>query len=132
MERIHADHRSNNTCIHTNFIREYQSQLWKDFSSLRTFQRSLIQTAKLCKHNPWRHRYDPNDSIPRFLQLFESQLLEILYQLKTIILVSQTQLVYLRSEVVSTDCRLVGVSKTLRTSKIPKLHLKLYYRHFVT
>ena len=38
----------NNTCIHANHIREYQSQLWNNFSSLRTLQRSLIQTANLC------------------------------------------------------------------------------------
>ena len=28
-------------------VREYQSQLWNNFSSLRTLQRSLIQTATL-------------------------------------------------------------------------------------
>ena len=40
----------NKTRNHANHIREYQSQLWKDFSSLRTLQRSLIQTATLHKH----------------------------------------------------------------------------------
>ena len=54
MERIHMHHTSNNTRIHANHIREYQSQLWNNFSSLRTLQRSLIQTATLHEHSPWR------------------------------------------------------------------------------
>ena len=54
MKRIYTDHTSNNICIHANHIREYQSQLWNNFSSLRTLQRSLIQTATLCKESPWR------------------------------------------------------------------------------
>ena len=48
IERIYIHHTSNNTRIHVNHVREYQSQLWNNFSSLRTFQRSLIQTATLC------------------------------------------------------------------------------------
>ena len=43
----------NKTRNHANHIREYQSQLWKDFLSLRTLQRSLIQTATLYKHLPF-------------------------------------------------------------------------------
>ena len=39
----------NNTCIHANHIREYQSQPWNGFSGLRTLQTPLIQTATLCK-----------------------------------------------------------------------------------
>ena len=41
----------NNTCIHAKHVREYQSQLWNNFSSLRTLQRSLVQTATLCEHS---------------------------------------------------------------------------------
>ena len=44
----------NNICIHANHIREYQSQLWNNFLSLRTLQRSLIQTATLFEHIPRR------------------------------------------------------------------------------
>ena len=50
MERDTCTTRGNKTRNHANHIREYQSQLWKDFSSLRTLQRSLIQTATLHKH----------------------------------------------------------------------------------
>ena len=49
MERIHVDHRGNKMCIHTNHIREYQSQSWKSFSSLRTFQDVLFKTGAGCK-----------------------------------------------------------------------------------
>jgi len=50
MERIYMHYTRNNTCIHANHIREYQSQLWNSFSSPRTVQRSLIQTATLCEY----------------------------------------------------------------------------------
>ena len=50
----------NNTYIHANHIREYQSQLRNTFSSLRTFQRSPIQTAILCEHSPLRHIHSKN------------------------------------------------------------------------
>ena len=43
----------NKTRNHVNHIREYQSQLWKDFLSLRTLQRFLIQTATFYKHLPF-------------------------------------------------------------------------------
>ena len=54
MERIYMHHTHNNIRIHANHIREYQSQLWNNFSSLRTLQRSLIQAAALCEHSPRR------------------------------------------------------------------------------
>ena len=41
----------NNTCIHANHLREYQSQLWNNFRILGTLERSLVQTATLCEHN---------------------------------------------------------------------------------
>ena len=41
-------------CIHENHVREYQSQSWNKFLSLRSLQRSLIQTAALCEHSPRR------------------------------------------------------------------------------
>ena len=53
MERKHMHYIRFNICIHANHIREYQSQLWKDFLSLRTLQRSLIQTATLYKRLPF-------------------------------------------------------------------------------
>ena len=51
---------SNNTHIHVNHIREYQSQLWNKFSSLRTLQRSLIQTATLFEQSP-RRQFTPKN-----------------------------------------------------------------------
>ena len=50
MERIYVDHRRNNMRIHTNHIREYQSQLWKYFSSYRTFQNALSKKGAGCEH----------------------------------------------------------------------------------
>ena len=49
LEGIYIHHTSNNTRIHANHVREYQSQLWNNFSSLRTLQRSLFQKAAV--HN---------------------------------------------------------------------------------
>ena len=50
MERTYVHYIRTNIHIHVNHIREYQSQLWNEFLSLRTLQRSLIQTATLYKH----------------------------------------------------------------------------------
>ena len=47
LEGIYIHHMSNNTRIHANHVREYESQLWNIFLSFRTLQRSLIQTATL-------------------------------------------------------------------------------------
>ena len=49
LDGIYIHHTSNNTRIHANHVREYQSQLWSNFSSLRTSQRSLFQRAAV--HN---------------------------------------------------------------------------------
>ena len=45
LEGIYIHHTSNNTRIHANHVREYQSQLCNNFSSFRTLQRSLFQKA---------------------------------------------------------------------------------------
>ncbi len=50
----------NTICIHANHVREYQSQSWNKFSSLRSLQRSLIQTAKLCEYTP-RCQFTPKN-----------------------------------------------------------------------
>ena len=42
----------NNICIHANHIRESQSQLWNNFSSPRTLQRSLIRQPH-CVNTPY-------------------------------------------------------------------------------
>ena len=60
MERIYADHRGNKMCIHTNHIREYQSQSWKSFSSLRTFQDVLFKTGAGCKDTLRRQSISKN------------------------------------------------------------------------
>ena len=60
MERIHADHRGSKMCIHTNHIREYQSQSWKSFSSLRTFQDVLFKTGAGCKDTLRRQSISKN------------------------------------------------------------------------
>ena len=60
LEGIYIHHTSNNTRIHANHVREYQSQLWNNFSSLRTLQRSLIQTATLCEYTP-RCQFTPKN-----------------------------------------------------------------------
>ena len=52
MERTYVHYIRTNINIHVNHIREYQSQLWNEFLSLRTLQRSLVQTATLHKHLP--------------------------------------------------------------------------------
>ena len=43
----------NNTCIHENHVREYQSQLWNNFSSPRTFQDALSEKAVGCQAVYW-------------------------------------------------------------------------------
>ena len=52
MERTYVHYIRTNIHIHVNHIREYESQLWNEFLSLRTLQGSQIQTATLYKHLP--------------------------------------------------------------------------------
>ena len=58
--RSYMHHSSNNSQIHANHIREYQSQSWNKFLSLRSLQRSLIQTATLCEYTP-RCQFTPKN-----------------------------------------------------------------------
>ena len=39
----------NNTCIHANHVREYQSQLWNNFPAVRTVQDALSEKAVGCQ-----------------------------------------------------------------------------------
>ena len=60
MERRYMHYIRNSICIHANHVREYQSQPWNKFLSLRSLQRSLIQTATLCEYTP-RCQFTPKN-----------------------------------------------------------------------
>ena len=60
MERKYMHYIRNSICIHANHVREYQSQSWNKFLSLRSLQRSLIQTATLCEYTP-RCQFTPKN-----------------------------------------------------------------------